>query len=353
MQKKHKIIFLYTEIATYFLSCVDELIKSGEADVYLFRWPLNKEAPFDFKFNSELKVLDRKKYDKKALLSTIEEINPDLIYCSGWVDQGYRKVSKKYKNKIPVIVGIDNHWVGSNRQKLAVLLSKFAVRKYFNKAWVPGEPQKYFAKKLGFKDADILTGFYSADVDFFNSYYNRFKDEKRIKFPHRFIYVGRYLSFKGIYEMWNAFIELQNENPSDWELWCLGTGAEFDKRIEHQKIKHFGFIQPDEIQNFIKDSGVFMLPSTFEPWGVVVHEFAASGFPMIVSDKVGAASVFVQNEKNGFIFDSGNKDKLKECFKKMMSFTDEELFKMGETSHLLAQQITPKKWADKLISILK
>lgn len=351
--KRIKIVFLYTELATYFLSCLDELIASGQVEVHLVRWPLNKEAPFDFNFNKELHVYDRKKYSMPQLLELIEGINPELIFCSGWVDKGYKKVCKKYKKKIPVVVGIDNQWVGTSRQKLAVLLSKFLVRKYFNKAWVPGQLQKSFARKLGFKEEHILTGFYSADVDFFNTYYNKFKSVKESNFPKKFIYVGRYLSFKGIYTMWESFIEVQNEMPNEWELWCLGTGSEYDQRIEHEKIKHFGFVQPNEIEKFISETGVFILPSTFEPWGVVIHEFAASGFPIITTNKVGAANQFVKSGVNGFIVEADNKEDLKKAFKNIINLNHDELIKMSKESHQLGQEITPKLWSEKLLSLLR
>jgi len=353
VEKRLKIVFLYTELATYFLSCLDELIKLDVVEVHLFRWPLNKEAPFDFKFNPEIKVYERKQYKNSELLKIVSNIQPDLIYCSGWVDRGYKKICKNYKNQIPVIVGIDNQWVGSSKQKLGVLLSKFLVRRYFNRVWIPGESQKLFVKKLGFSENNILTGFYSADTSFFNEYYFRFKEQKKKSFPKRFIYVGRYLSFKGIYEMWDTFIELQKESPNDWELWCLGTGADYEKRIEHDKIKHFGFVQPEEIQNFIRDTGVFILPSTFEPWGVVVHEFAASGFPIITTDKVGSASQFVKSGENGFIVEAGNKLQLKEAMKEMMGSSTEELVSMSDKSHELAQSITPTKWAKQILELLK
>lgn len=353
MQKKHKIVFLYTELATYFLSCLEELIRSDKVEVHLFRWPLNKEAPFDFKFHPDFKVYNRKEYKNRELVRIVENIQPDIIYCSGWVDKGYKNVCRQFKKNIPVIVGIDNQWVGDFKQKLASALSGFLVRKYFNKVWVPGRSQKLFASKLGFAEKDILTGFYSADTSFFNAYYDRFKEQKKADFPKRFIFVGRYLSFKGIYEMWEAFIELQNESPNDWELWCLGTGAEFEKRKEHSKIKHFGFVQPDEIPNFIRDTGVFILPSTFEPWGVVIHEFAASGFPIITTDKVGSATQFVRNGENGFMVKSGSKSELKEAFRKMMQMDSNQLLKMSERSHELAEEITPAKWSKQLLDLLK
>ena len=352
MDKKSRIVFLYTEIAGYVLSCISELMKNYPVEVHLVRWPLNSEAPFDFKFPDQLHVYNRKEYSDVHLMQLISDLNPDMIYTSGWVDKGYKEVCKRFRSKIPIVVGIDNQWDASIRQRIAVLFRGFLIKPFFSHAWVPGESQMKFASKLGFKKENILTGLYSADVSFFNTYYEEFKKVKSQNFPKRFIYVGRYLPFKGIYEMWNAFIELQNENPNDWELWCLGTGDEFDKRIEHDKIKHFGFVQPNEIKGFIEKSGVFILPSQFEPWGVVVHEFSASGFPLICSKKVGSASVFLDENKNGFFIEPGNQNSIKSAMQKIMKLTDQELVNMSEQSNKKANLISPKKWASDFYSLL-
>lgn len=348
-----RIVFLYTEIAGYILSCISELLRHGNYEVTLVRWPLNKEAPFDFKFPEGLKVEDRTQFNDDALMSRVDSIDPHFIFCSGWVDKGYLKVCKKYRDRIPVVVGIDNQWEGNWRQRMASLLSFRMIKPYFNTAWVPGEKQREFAGKLGFPSNKIFTGFYSADTAHFFNYYNRFKAQKEQEFPRRFIYVGRYLSFKGVNELWDAFAELQLENPSDWELWCLGTGDLWEKRKEHDKIKHFGFVQPGEIENFIRDTGVFILPSTFEPWRVVIHEFAASGFPIICTNKVGAASRFVQDGKNGFMVSPANKESLKLAMKKMMQLSSEELNRMSVASHELANGLTPKVWVETLGSMLR
>lgn len=353
IQKKYKIVFLYTELASYFISCAQALAESGKAEVHIVRWPLNKEAPFDFNFPASVKVYTKTGFTSEKLHELVNEINPDLIYCSGWVDKLYRKICKKYVKKIPVVVGIDNQWDGSFKQRLAGWLNFIFIKPYYNAAWVPGESQKKFALHLGFSSEKIQTGYYCADTDHFHKFYLNNRENKKQHFPKRFIYVGRYLQFKGIFEMWEAFIELQNENPNEWELWCLGTGAKYDQRKEHEKIKHFGFVQPREIEEHIKNTGVFILPSTFEPWGVVVHEFAASGFPMICTDKVGAAERFLEENKNGFLIETGSKSAIKEAMKKMMKKTDAELFDMGEQSVKKAMELTPEIWVRNLVKFIE
>lgn len=349
MEKK-KIVFLYSEIATYFLACVEKLAEQPAVEIHVVRWPVNKEAPFEFKLSPSIKMYNRTDYTTGQVKQLVESIQPHVIYCSGWMDKGYLSICKEYRSKIPVIVGFDNQWKGTFKQWIAVLLSPFKIRNHFSHCWVPGSLQYAYAIRLGFSKSSILTGFYSCDVDFFNSQYREFKQQKQTNFPKRFLYVGRYVASKGVNDLWMAFKELQEEQPNEWELWCLGTGDV--EPVKHPKIKHFGFVQAKEMSKFIENTGVFVLPSHFEPWGVVVHEYAAAGFPIICSDEVGARTTFVENDLNGYIYTSGNKKALKDAMVAILNSTDEKLNAMATESFKKASLITPELWAKQLISVL-
>ena len=106
------------------------------------------------------------------------------------------------------------------------------------------------------------------------------------------------------------------------------------------------------MNKYLSKSGVYILPSLNEPWGVSVHEMAASGLPLILSDKVGSSDQFLVNNLNGFKFISGNKSSLKENMKKIIKLKDSDLIKMGDKSFELALSITPEIWSKKLISLI-
>lgn len=343
------VLFLYTEIADYFLASCKALLKKG-VDVHVLRWPVNKEAPFQFSYPEGLKVYERSGLKNEELIALSEKIQPDIIVCSGWVDKGYLAVCKAFKNKATTVLTLDNHWRGDWKQRIAVLLSPFYLKTRFSKCWVPGELQYTYAKRLGFSEKHIAKGFYSCDFDLFYNQYLSNKDQKELHFPKRFIFVGRYYEFKGIKDLWTAFIELQQEMPNEWELWCLGTGD--IEPMKHVKIKHFGFVQPKDLQEYIKETGVFVLPSHFEPWGVVVHEYAAGGFPIICSDEVGARLAFVENNVNGYIYKSGDVSELKKSLKRIINTSDQDLLKMGSKSIEKAKMNTPDIWADTLMRMV-
>ncbi len=345
-----KVLFLYTELGAYTLNCMQEAIKyNSKLSIMVVRWPLVEEAPFDFDFE-DIKVHERKKHNFKSLVQLVKESKIDAILCSGWVDKEYVKVCKFYKDKIPTVLLLDNQWEGSFKQNIAKFLSPLLIRNKFSHAWVPGQLQAKFAKQLGFSSSKIKKEFYVADTKLFDGYYNEFKYIKEKKLPKRFLYVGRYIKHKGIYDMWNAFVKLQEEYDSEWELWCVGSGEEFENRIKHPKIKHFGFLQPNQFSEVIKNTSVYILPSHFEPWGVSVQEFSAAGYPLLLSNRIGAKERFFIKGKNGFSFQAGSQNEILNSFRKIISLSEKELIDMQNQSNQLSLQINTNKWTQTLTS---
>lgn len=338
-------LFLYTELAGYFLACCKQLANHGK--VHIIHWPVNKEAPFKFEANQSVSMYLKSDYTIGQLHDLVRQINPDVMVCSGWIDKDYLALTKLYFKKIPTVMTCDTHWRGTLKQHLATLLSRFTLLKTFSHAWVPGQEQKQYALHLGFKNNVIQTGFYSCDLDYFESIYQAQKQSKQHFFPKRFLFVGRYYEFKGIKELWQAFTELQYEFPNEWELWCLGTGDV--KPIQHPKVKHFGFVQPKDLPQYLLQAGVFILPSRYEPWGVVVHEYAASGFPLLLSHQVGAKESFLRDGKNGYEFTAGSVMEIKNALLKMIRSTNDELFAMAKQSNQLSKSISPEIWVNQLL----
>lgn len=343
-----KVVFLYTELADYFLKCAELLASKHE--VHIISWPVNKEAPFVFETNAPISLYSKSDFTFDELKAKVAAIEPNIIVCSGWIDKDYLKIVKPYKGKIPTVLTCDTHWKGTLKQRLAIALSRFFLIDKFSHAWVPGESQFNYVKKLGFKKENIQKGFYVCDLLKFNAIHSSQTILKQSSFPKRFIYVGRYYDFKGIEDLWEAFISLQNEALSEWELWCLGTGSIHP--IQHPKIKHFGFVQPKDLEPILQQTGVFVLPSRYEPWGVVVQEYAAAGFPMILSDAVGANEAFLINGKNGFKFETNNVNDLKLQLKKIINLEVKDLLLMAEESHAAAQKINQLQWTESIKAFL-
>jgi glycosyltransferase involved in cell wall biosynthesis len=214
---------------------------------------------------------------------------------------------------------------------------------------VPGNKQKEFAKHLGFDEKDITLGFYCCDTKYFQEiYFERKKNNKR---NYTFLFVGRYAPEKNIELLWQSFIEVCNEYSNRWQLFCAGKGN--INPTQHPQIKHLGFIQPKALKNLILQTDVFVLPSKFEPWGVVVHEMTTAGLPIICSSKVGANEFFVLHNENGFIFPHNDKRAMKNYLLEFIKMNEEKYFSMCEKSYQLSQKINTDNWIKKIYHLCR
>ena len=260
------------------------------------------------------------------------------------MDSDYNALAKAYQKRIPVVLTLDNWWTGSLKQRLAALTAPWFIHRRFNRAWVPGKPQIPFAQKLGFSGRFLATGFYCADPKPFQAIYEKRKTTPPSK---KIQYIGRYLDVKGVRELWSAFMELSDEFP-EWELHCIGTGELWESRTIHPKIIHHGFIQPQELEPHLLDAACFVMPSKKEPWGVVLHEMAIAGLPLLASQQVGAATLFLDENKNGLFIALSN---LQEGLKKFLMLSSQDCVTMSERSHRLGLLITPADWTNQLLTL--
>lgn len=342
-----KVLFLYTELAPYLTACLERLVRDHGVEVHVVRWPVNQEAPFALAFAPGIHVHERAGFNEVSLRRFANQLAPDIVFASGWVDKDYLKVCRDARRRgVPTVMCSDTAWRGGWRQWAALGASRFWLRRTFSHAWVTGEAQALYAEYLGFPRNRIERGFYSADTDRFAPLAQRFRSAKQARFPHRFLCVARYIPTKGHRYMVEAFAELCDAGAAgDWELWCIGVGELYPLDHQHPRIKHLGFVQADEMWRYMEQSGVFILPSTYEPWGVVVHEHAAAGMPMLLSDAVGARHHFLKEGHNGSCFVAGDKDSLKEAFRKIIALSDDDLRTMGLRSEELAGTWDAGRWA--------
>jgi len=62
-----------------------------------------------------------------------------------------------------------------------------------------------------------------------------------------------------------------------------------------------GFAAQSELPTKYKSARIFLFPTQWDPWGVVVNEACASGLPIITSPHGGIAGELVRDRENGFI----------------------------------------------------
>ncbi len=350
-----KILYLYSELMGYQIPVLKEYVERYNAEVHVIHWDEKKMTPYVPPQISNVFYYYRSRFSSDQLMEFVSQLFPDIIYVSGWMDRGYLKALRKARRSgISVIVGFDDIWKKTLRQKVASLVFPYFGKKFFNYAWVAGPYQYEYAKRLGFKNSEIIFNCLSADTELFNSVYRKFHEKKKGAYPHRFIYAGRFSFEKGVDILTHAWTELKAEmKTGDWELHLIGSGPMIKEISGSSEYYTHDFMQPEFLSEQLEKYGCFVLPSRREQWSLVLHEFAAAGFPLICSDICGAAPLFVTPDYNGLIFKADDINDLKRMMIKIINSTDSSLMQMAENSHNLGQKITPEIVAASFVSVLK
>jgi glycosyltransferase involved in cell wall biosynthesis len=348
----NKLLVLYAEYAPYLHACLIKFSDLYNYEVHVVRYPLDKNAPFSFSEHKRIHFYDRQSYDQTGLESLFQKVDPDCVMVAGWIDKEYNAILPGIKRKGKIVVGvIDNLWIGSLKQIIFSKLGYFFLNKHYTKVWVPGILQFDYMRKVGLKTDDIITGYYSADSDLFLS---RF--QKTAMVPKRFIYVGRLLDIKGTPTLLESIEIICSTVKTDWEFLIIGSGKYEDQARElsakFSNVQHKPFMQPDELARETVRGGVFVLPSNYDAWGAVVHEFAMLGFPLILSSMVGSRNYFVTEGYNGYIFKAGNALSLADTMNKMMALDEETLAEMSVRSNEIGRTQNTGRWAAQLNSTI-
>ena len=350
---KMKILFLHAEVMGYTMATINALIECGH-EIHVIHWDHKKLTPYQPPTKPNVYMYARSELTVEAMISLADEISPAITVVSGWMDKGYLSVSKGLKAKgVPVVTGFDDQWHETLRQRFAALLGAVGYfSKYFSHAWVCGPYQFEYARRLGFKKEKIIYDLYSADLTLFNKAYGDNSKSKSVKYPRRFLFVGRFELIKGLDVLVDAW-KMLGEARNDWELHLIGNGSMKPQLENISGLVLKDFMQPEMLMSEVANAGCFVLPSQGEPWGVVVHEFAAAGLPLIISDVVGAATSFLVPGMNGETFNVNDPESLARKMRLIVEMSDSDLALIGDQSHDLAQRITPKTSAANLLSIVE
>ena len=68
------------------------------------------------------------------------------------------------------------------------------------------------------------------------------------------------------------------------------------------RVRFLGFLNQSQLPSAYCAADLFVLPSLFEPFGLVVNEAMLCGLPVAVSDRVGARFDLVRPDENGYVF---------------------------------------------------
>ena len=141
------------------------------------------------------------------------------------------------------------------------------------------------------------------------------------------LYSGRFVDRKGIRELFQSIPLILNEKPNVHFVLAggYGTALEIERTwLDHSlfeyrnKIQFTGWLTPDEVAELYKLVDILVVPSWYEPFGMVILEGMLHGL-CIAATSVGGPSDILEHQKTALLFPPQNVEALKETLLELIS----------------------------------
>ena len=267
-----------------------------------------------------------------ALDGVLSRIRPDVVAIPGWSHPGaIAALSWCCDRRVPRFVMSESGESGRLRLR-PVEWAKGEVVSLFGAALVGGSPHARYIEALGMRPERVFLGYDVVDNEHFRIGADRARGESgsaraRMGLARNyFLAIARFIKKKNLLRLIEAYSEYvalvgarpggvgpQGYSPggSPWDLVLLGDGplrGEIEKAVHSLgldgRVVMPGFVQYEALPAYYGLAGAFVLPSTFEPWGLVANEVMAAGLPVLLSRECGCAENLLREGGNGFAFDS-------------------------------------------------
>jgi len=269
----------------------------------------------------------------------------------------------KIKRK-PVIL-----WIGNTLQDEPSTLRKIAMpiikllMKFSNAFVVYGTRSKDYVTSFGIPRERVFTAINVGNVEFFKAESERLKGQKGvikgeldIKSNKVILYIGQFIKRKGVKYLLDAFSKLKGEEK-DTGLVLIGDGPQREELMQKghgvKDIHFIDAIQPESLPSYYVIADVFILPSLYERFGIVVSEAMASGLPIIATEKSGASADLIRDGVNGYVVKDRDVDGLYAALRKILK--DPQLSRRmgGNSSRMIENEFNLDKTTQGLIEAIK
>ena len=180
----------------------------------------------------------------------------------------------------------------------------------------------------------------------------------------KFLFVGRLLSDKGVFEYLDAAVSVLKTHPSKEFLLVGEMGSNNLTALSSNQIKNYTENYPqikylgktDDIVTLLKSVDVMVLPSYREGLSKSLIEAAAMQLPIITTNVPGCRDV-VQHKFNGFLCEVKSKNSLEKEIYRMISLTEKERLEFGingreKVVNEFSGEIVNKIYIDKINKII-
>ncbi len=333
------------------------------ASEHLHGWELDKTSfPGSFMTLMEGHYRDCPAQElSRRLLQQLKHLKPDAVAISGYSERPMRAAARwaKANGKASILFFETTEW-DHPRRWWKELPKRFLVSRYYDAGFVGGKSHRQYLERLGMPAARIWEGYDVVDNAYFAERCADLQPElpvyrMRFGLPDRyFLYVGRFSPEKNIIRLLEAYALYRQECPAPWGLVLVGDGpqgGELKQRATNLGLSNViwpGFIQVEELPVYYALSSAFILPSTVEPWGLVVNEAMSCGLPILASDRCGCTADLVGEGWNGSVFNPYEVTEIVAAMNLMSGVNDGQRALLGHRSRKIIASYTPQAWAENL-----
>jgi len=245
-----------------------------------------------------------------GLLKIINTDDPDLIIIGGFSIATIKIYFYSFLKHIPYII-----WSGlierkSYKESFVKKIQQKILSKRAKGFIVYGNKAKNYLTSLGVNENKIFISINTVDTKYFNmkamTIKKKLKDKKDKKY---LLYIGHLTKGKCVDKLFYA-IKLLTYKRNDFKLILVGSGAAKNelillaKRMGLMKFITFeGYKQREHIPYFLAQADVFIFPSEYDIWGLVLIEAMSANLPCIASIYAGATHDLIKDGVNGFAMD--------------------------------------------------
>lgn len=311
------------------------------------KWNINKPDGFKEVDLKGIRLAGKFGYINMGLIKIIK--SNDVVILGCYEQPTYIVLSILCRIlKKPYILSFDG--ISTNR----LIEKENPIKKYIknivvkHSAYIMGNgtvSKRYFSEVFGYPVKKIYNQYLTVDSNKINELYKdrdiyRKEYRKKLNISEEekvVIYSGRLVDIKNVDSVIKAISKLKNRNIV---LLITGGGIlenELKKLANNLGVRMIitGFIEEQEkLFKYYFVGDALILPSKYEPWGLVVNEAMLAGLPVIVSRICGCSLDLIKD--NGYVIDPFNINDIKE--KIVLTLFTGNYEKLGENSRRV---ITP------------
>ena len=119
-----------------------------------------------------------------------------------------------------------------------------------------------------------------------------------------------------------------------------------------ERMRMLGFVNQSLLPSVYCAADLLVLPSLYEPFGLVVNEAMLCGCPVAVSDRVGAKYDLVREGVTGYVFPSGDVGAMTAILRQSLS-DPQKTSRMGEAARARMETWSPDEYVNALVEAVE